>query len=492
MVVQSAWATGEPGLCFIDRVNQYNPTPQLGPILSTNPCGEQPLLDYESCNLGSINIAAFVNRDRGELLWDGLAATIHQAVRFLDNVIDANHYPLEETRKITLANRKIGLGVMGFADALILLGIRYDSDEALAFAGKVAEFLTHEAHEASKRLAELRGSFPNWEGSIWDTRHSQPMRNAACTTIAPTGSISIIAGCSSGIEPVFSFAGKRRALDGEEFVYIHPLLEELGAAQGWLDERTMAALLAGTPPADMEGIPPRLAHALVAAHEVSPECHVRIQAAFQKHIDNPISKTVNLPCDAIPEDVDKASRLAYRLGCKGITVYRDGSRAGQTLSRAGADDGEPQRIPRSRPHVTSGQTFKYRMGCGTLFVTVNRDGKGLCEVFANLGKAGGCPSQSEATCRAVSVGLRSGIEPAILIEQLKGIRCLSTCVARKADEDVEVLSCPDAIATAIEEAIGEGSRPGGGDGARRCPDCGARLRKEEGCLVCECGFSNCG
>ena len=492
LIVRGAHATGEPGIAFIDRINADNPTPHLDRIEATNPCGEQPLLPYEACNLGSIDLSKFVERDRGDVDWKELARTIDTAVRFLDDVIDVNHYPIPEIREITSGNRKIGLGIMGFADALLLLGVRYDSDEALALAGKVSRFLTERAHEASCELAEIRGSFPNWEGSIWDTDRHRPMRNAACTTIAPTGGISILAGCSSGIEPVFAFARRRRALDDEEFIEMHPLLEDLGRHEGWLDEYVRDALLDGVPPLQIERIPGKVAEVLVTAHEVAPEWHVRIQAAFQQHIDNAVSKTVNLPAHATVADVDRVFRQAFELGCKGVTVYRDGSREGQTLSVIKAAAPAEMGRPRPRTHVTTGQTFKFRMGCGTLFVTVNRDEEGICEVFANLGKAGGCPSQSEATCRSISAGLRSGVDPSVFIEQLKGIRCLSTCVARKGNKDVAVLSCPDAMARAIEEAMGDTGGIKGEPAGHACPDCGAPLRKEAGCLVCDCGFSKCG
>ncbi len=510
LIVDRAHATGEPGICFIDRVNADNPTPQLGRIEATNPCGEQPLLHYESCNLGSINLSAFVISDGRDIEWDRLAETVDLGVRFLDDVIDVNCYPVPEIAETTLGNRKIGLGVMGFADTLILLGIRYDSREAVTFAGKVMAFIQERAHQASEELARQRGAFPNWEGSIWDTVHHRKVRNATCTTIAPTGSISIIARCSSGIEPIFSLAVKRRALDGQEFVEFHPLLEQMGEQQGWLDEPVKAALLEGRHPTEIPGFPKQLAGLFVTAHEVAPEWHVRVQAAFQEYVDNAVSKTVNLPNDATLEDVDKVFRLAYKLGCKGITVYRDSSRQGQTLSapggashstagtdKADATTAPAPRTPRPRGRVTVGRTVKSKMGCGTLFTTVNRDKYGLCEVFAALGKAGGCPSQSEATCRAVSVALRSGVDPAVLIEQLKGIRCMSTCLARKDNGEISVLSCPDAIARAIEEAIAEGlerspdvTAPPAG---RPCPHCGLPMRRESGCSVCDqCQYNSCG
>ena len=501
MIVRAAHATGEPGICFIDVVNEDNPTPHLGRIEATNPCGEQPLLDFESCNLGSINLAKFV-RTNGRIDWDRLSETITLAVRFLDNVIDINCYPIPEIERATLCTRKIGLGLMGFADALIKQGIRYDSAEAVDFASKVSRFMTDTAHEASEELARTRGTFPAWEESVWDTQHHRPMRNAACTTIAPTGSISIIAGCSSGIEPVFSFVIKRRALDGGEFLEIHPLLEELGQQQGWMTDEVRAALLEGVAPGEIPGFPPELAEVLVTAHEVAPHWHVQIQSAFQSHIDNAVSKTVNLPADATLEDVDSIFLQAYYENCKGITVYRDGSRAGQTLSAPGKAENAPAtlgRKPRPRSRVTHGRTFKFRMGCGTLFVTVNRDEHGLCEVFANLGKAGGCPSQSEATCRIVSMALRSGVAPAVLIEQLKGIRCLSASVAKKGNNDVDVLSCPHAIARAIEEALADTAEPSSSSPeqtaspGRICPHCDQPMRRESGCFVCDqCSFSSCG
>ena len=500
MILRSAHATGEPGVCFIDAVNKDNPTPPLGKIEATNPCGEQPLLAHESCNLGSINLAKFV-RANGTVNWNRLRGTIQLAVRFLDNVIDINSYPIPEIEQATLGNRKIGLGIMGFADALVLTGLRYDSEEAVKFAAKVSRFLTDTAHEASEELGRARGTFSNWEGSVWDTQHHRPMRNATCTTIAPTGSISIIAGCSSGIEPIFSLATKRLALDGDEFVEIHPLIERLGKRDGWMNDSIQEALTQGTPPSEILDFPKALAEVLVTAHRVAPAWHVRIQAAFQKHIDNAVSKTVNLPAKATVEDVDKVFRQAFELGCKGITVYRDGSRQHQTLSSPANDTGAPESPaggkPRPRSRVTIGQTSKFRMGCGTLFVTVNRDEQGLCEVFANLGKAGGCPSQSEATCRAVSAALRSGVDPAVLAEQLKGIRCLSTSVARKDNEGVNVLSCPDAIAKAIEEAMANSDEdaivPAILTSTRKCPHCQQPMRREAGCFVCDkCSFNSCG
>ncbi|MHC4559589.1 MAG: vitamin B12-dependent ribonucleotide reductase [Planctomycetota bacterium] len=495
MIIRNAWATGEPGICFIDRVNEDNPTPHIGQIEATNPCGEQPLLPYEACNLGSIAISNFVQKDGCDLDWDSLANTVTLGIRFLDDVIDVNHYPIPQIERITLANRKIGLGIMGFADALIQLGIGYGSEDAAEFAERLASFVQERTHQVSEELAKERGCFPNWKGSVWDTKYHRPMRNAACTTIAPTGSISIIAECSSGIEPIFSFATKRRVLDGQEFIQLHPLIKRIGTKGNWLTNRDRDQFAQGIPLPESPEIPRELAEVLVTAHEVAPEWHVRIQAAFQKYTDNAVSKTVNLSADSTVEDIDKVYRLAFELGCKGITVYKDSSRENQviTVAHRPSPPDTSMLSPRLRPRKTTGQTIKSRTGCGTLFISVNKDENGLCEVFANLGKAGGCPSQSEATCRLVSAALRCGVDPGVLVEQLKKIRCLSTIARRKGNDDIDVLSCPDAIGRAIEEILGENCDPVRITLVNRCPYCGYPLRREAGCNVCyECGYSKCG
>jgi len=491
-IVRCAHDTGEPGVCFIDRVNEDNPTPNLGQIEATNPCGEQPLLPQEACNLGSINVAKFVTEDGTDLDWDLLAETVKLAVRFLDDVIGASHYPIKEIRKITVGNRKIGLGIMGFADMLVLMHIRYNSKEAVKLAGKLACFIQKHAHRASEELAKERGCFPNWKGSIWDTKYNRPMRNAAVTTIAPTGSISRIASCNSGIEPIFQIL-KSKVQNGQKFIQLHPLVEELGTKEGWLSDKVRNLLSQGVSPKDIPEIPSKISHALVTAHQVAPEWHVRIQAAFQEFTDNAVSKTINLPSDATVEDVDKALRLTYELGCKGTTIYRDASRVDEEQVLTAPE--KATHTPRPRPRKTKGQTTKFRMGCGTLFVTVNRDSHGLCEVFANLGKAGGCPSQSEAMCRAVSAALRCGVDPKVLIEQLKGIRCLSTIAKRKINKNIDVLSCPDAIARAMEDALAENCESVEFSVVNKCPDCGQPLRKDAGCSFCDnddCGYFKCG
>jgi ribonucleoside-diphosphate reductase alpha chain len=329
MIVLNAWATGEPGLCFIDRVNDDNPTPQLGRIEATNPCGEQPLLDYEACNLGSIDLSKFVVD--GRLDEAALRQMVAMGVRFLDDVIEVNNYAIDAIDERCRGNRKIGLGYMGLADALFEMGISYDSDEAMDVARQLAELLQQEATAAGEALAAQRGSFPNYAGSIWQQR-SRPMRNASLTTIAPTGTISIIAGCSGGIEPAFALAFYRRVLDGQEMIEVNGPFRRYAQRRGFWSEELGRALASGRRLADLPGIDPAARELFVTAHEVPPQRHVRMQAVFQEFIDGAISKTINLPHEAQPSVVNEVYNLAYDLGCKGVTVYRDRCRQGQPMA----------------------------------------------------------------------------------------------------------------------------------------------------------------
>jgi len=329
LIVRSAHGTGEPGLCFIDRVNADNPTPQLGRIEATNPCGEQPLLDYEACNLGSISLAKFVAR--GEFDEASFGRVARLAVRFLDDVIDVNNYIAEPIRRVCLGNRKIGLGVMGFADALMKLGISYDSPQAVGFAERAARRLREEAFAASEALAERRGAFPNFPGSRWDAAGRRPLRNAAVTTVAPTGTISIIAGCSGGIEPVFALAFWRNVLEGQRLLEVNAIFREALQRRGLWSEGLPGRLAGGQRLAEVEGIPEDIRRVFVTAHDVPASRHVEMQATFQKYVDGAISKTINLPAGATPADVAAVFEQAYRSGCKGITVYRDGCRPAQPM-----------------------------------------------------------------------------------------------------------------------------------------------------------------
>lgn len=329
LIATMAWQTGDPGLLFIDEVNRHNPIPHVGVIESTNPCGEQPLLPWESCNLGSIDVSKLVYN--GDVDWDKLGELVRDAVRFLDDVIDANKFPLPQIEEMTKANRKIGLGIMGFADLLVQLWIPYDSQEAISLAEKLMNFITSEARKASEELGEQRGSFPNFEGSVWDQRGYGAMRNATVTTIAPTGSISIIAGCSSGIEPLFAIAFIRNVLEGTRLLEVNKHFETIARERGFYSRSLMTEIARKGSIRDVPEIPEDVKRVFVTAHDISPEWHVRMQAAFQKYTDNAVSKTINMPYSATIEDVKRAFMLAYELKCKGITVYRYGSKKEQVL-----------------------------------------------------------------------------------------------------------------------------------------------------------------
>ena len=499
-IVDMAWKTGDPGIVFIDRINQDNPTPQLGKIESTNPCGEQPLLPYESCNLGSINLARMLRTTNGtfEIDYPKLARTVKVAVRFLDNVIDVNKFPLPEIAEMTKKSRKIGLGVMGFADMLIQLGIPYDSEEALQVASDIMHFIRDEARKASVELAKEREVFPAFKGSIYDVPGGLRVRNASCTTIAPTGTLSIIAGCSSGIEPLFALSYIRNILDGAQLVEVNPYFEEVAKKEGFYSEKLMQQLAAGTKLRDIEGVSDQVKRLFVTAHEISPEWHVKMQAAFQKFTDSAVSKTVNFPHEATREDVAKVYMMAYQEGLKGITIYRDRSRETQVLTIGKEEKVEGAgRTPRKRAKITTGVTERVTTGCGYIYVIVNSDEQGICEVFSTLGKAGGCASaQLEATSRLISLALRSGVDVASIVRQLRGIRCPSIAW----EEGKAVLSCADAIASVLEKHVGGGNdnKPKLQDYgqaknlAGQCPDCGSLLVYQEGCFICpSCGYTKC-
>jgi len=486
LIVESAWATGEPGIIFLDAINRSNTLPHLGEIEATNPCGEQPLLPYESCNLGSLNLAKVVKD--GTIDYTLLRRIVHTAVHFLDNVIDANNFPLEVIQERTLDNRKVGLGVMGFADMLIQLGIPYNTEDAVALGEEVMAFIHKEARQASAALADRRGNFKYYAGSRFDGNGVGRMRNATTTTIAPTGTISIIAGCSSGIEPLFAVSYVRRVLEGTELVEVHPYFEELAKERGFYSTELMRQIAQTGSIRDFKEIPKDVRRLFVTAHEVSPVWHIRLQAAFQKFTDNAVSKTVNFPNQATAEDVRQVYLMAYEMGLKGVTIYRDGSRDQQVLS-FGAKPREIEYItPRPRPERTTGATELINTGCGKLYVTVNKDELGFCEVFAQMGKTGGCASsQIESTGRLISLALRSGVKIDAIIKQITGIRCPSPIW----QNGHQVLSCPDAIAKVLS-SVAQVEAPVPTLTMASCPDCGGAIEHESGCLVCRgCGFSRC-
>lgn len=550
LIVDSAWNNGEPGIIFLDRMNRANVVPALGEIESTNPCGEQPLLPYESCNLGSINLVNFIRLVDGKKTIDyaRLEDVVRKATHFLDNVIDANRFPLPEIEEMTKKTRKIGLGVMGFADLLVELGIPYNSADGIKTAEAVMRFIDEKSKEMSLELAAVRGVFPAFNESIY-AELGLRYRNATTTTIAPTGTISIIAGVSSGVEPIFAISYVRNVMDNDELPEVNPIFERIAKERGFYTLELMRKIAkAGTVHGMME-VPEDIRRIFATAHDVDPESHIQIQAAFQRYTDNAVSKTINFCNDATKEDVRKAYILAYELGCKGTTIYRDGSRDSQVLNIGEVKRGEVSgcaecagglehdgMIARERPEVTMGITEKVKIGCGNLYVTVNSDEDGICEVFTNVGRGGGCPSQSEATSRLISIALRAGVDVQEIVEQLRGIRCHSTL----RQKGLKVLSCPDAIGRALERYLKtsgefqyvksideltneiEASQgectlnchscstpcgPGKEKPAQKevfhmeeesvgkmkfCPECGQTIQHEGGCVICRnCGYSKC-
>jgi ribonucleoside-diphosphate reductase alpha chain len=543
LIVNMAWKNGEPGIIFLDRINRDNPTPLLGEIESTNPCGEQPLLPYEACNLGSVNLAMMVKKsinpsngtcakgtwDGGTIDYDRLSYVVKKSIHFLDNVIDMNKYPLPEIDKLAKGNRKVGLGVMGFADMLVQLGIPYNSDGAVMLAEDMMKFITTEARRASVELAKTRGVFPNYAGSVYDIKGGPKVRNAAVTTIAPTGTLSIIANCSSGIEPLFAISFVKTVMDKDELLEVNPCFKERAIAEGFYSDELMRKIAVMGGINAMDSVPKDVKRIFVTAHDISPEWHIKMQAAFQKYTDNAVSKTVNFPHNAMPADVEKVYMTAYRLGCKGVTIYRDGSREEQVLTTGKAKKTEAKEtvavnapqpfawakvMPRPRPAVIKGETRVMKTGCGNLYVTINEDTDGQpFELFSQMGKAGGCAaSQSEAISRLVSLALRTNISAASIVKQLKGISCHSPAW----EEGGKIFSCSDAIAKALERYLNNDAAKTAqaGKGAAvtliepnkaanksiekhlliggACPDCGSALEHESGCAVCRsCGFSKC-
>ena len=497
-LVKQAWENGDPGIIFLDRINQDNPTPQLGEIESTNPCGEQPLLPMEACNLGSINLAKFVreNGDGPVIDYEGLKEVISATVRFLDNTIDMSRYPLPEIDKMVRGNRKIGLGVMGFADMLYQLNIPYNSEEALETAETVMQYIQENAHEASQDLAEERGAFPNWEGSIY--KDGIKLRNATCTTIAPTGTLSIIAGCSSGIEPLFALSFVRNVMDNDKLLEVNPYFEEVANERRFYSRELMDEIARKGSISDIKQIPKDVRKVFVTAHDVSPEWHIRMQAAFQKYTDNAVSKTVNLPHDATVDDVRKVYNLAYELGCKGVTIYRDGSKENQVLSFSQKDTlgNKFMTAVKERPDTLEGFTTKMKTGYGHLYVTVTEyDGQPF-EVFATIGKSGrSTTAKTEAIGRLASLALRSGVKVNDIVNQLKGIGGEHPIFQNGG----LVLSIPDAIARVLDnrylssDAAKANHKTEYSLMGEKCPECGQTVSFEEGCILCHfCGFNKCG
>jgi len=546
-----AWLNGEPGIVFIDEVNRTNPLPGLGPIDCSNPCGEQFLHHYDNCNLGSINLAVFVKNEKMD--WNRLRSVAKTATRLMDNVIDLFDFPVEKVTALAKKNRRIGLGIMGFADMLYQLGIPYNSAEGQKLAEKAMKTINEAAHEASRELAKEKGAFPNIGLSIYAKKVK--LRNAALTTVAPTGSISMMFDCSSGIEPNFALAYIKQDKDGHQYHYFNRYFEAALDAHKFSKEKTQEIkeeIIRTGSIQNLKDLSGELRKTFVVSMDISAEDHMKMQAAFQRNVDNSISKTINFLNSATKEDVANGYIMAWKLKCKSATVYRDGSRNVQILNLGTGENivapteistvkttvtGIPKKIesapldlamdknrlaPRARPRVITGKTYKIKTGYGSLFITINDDGEGVpFEIFATIGKSGGFfQEQSEAICRLVSLSLRSGIKVETVIDQLKGIRGPMPVMTDKGT----VLSLPDAIAQIIEEHVKNNIVYMNGNGSVQpkelvsvtapdpevkaetvaaksiadygfmpgCPDCGNQLTMGEGCLSCRaCGFSRC-
>ncbi len=544
-IVASAWRSGEPGIIFIDRMNEANPTPRQGAIESTNPCGEQPLLAFESCNLGSLNLAVMVRENEGqpEVDWEALSAATRLAVRFLDDVIEANQYPLAQIEKITKGNRKIGLGVMGWADLLFKLKIPYNSERAIQLAEEVMRCIDTESKLASEELAEKRGAFPNFPGSVYDQRNSPKIRNATTTTIAPTGTISIICDTSGGIEPLFSLAFMRQIMDNDRLVEVNQTFAAIAKAEGFYSEELLEKIAVTGNLSGLAEVPEEWRRVFVTAHEIEPEWHIRMQAAFQKYTDNAVSKTINFGHDATPDQVAEAYRLAYKLGCKGLTVYRDGSIANQPMQKleqepagsksSGAEIhwsyGEWGRIqPLKRPKRLIGLTDARQTPEGNLYLTLNFHEKQPFELFAQIGKAGSdLAAFTEAIARLISLAFRCGIDPQAVADELLGIggsrfvgfgpnrvRSVPDAIGQFLNENLakleqdQDLAQSEAIssvqpqlnlgfvesAPTVSSAVEQRPQPSQGKlGFNLCPNCGMyTFGYFEGCAKClSCGHSEC-
>jgi ribonucleoside-diphosphate reductase alpha chain len=518
-IVRAAWRTGDPGMVFIDRINASpaNPTPDIAVVEATNPCGEQPLLPNEACNLGSLNVSRFVRSgsDESAIDWTEMERVIRLAVRFLDDVIEMNPYPLPDIDATVKANRRIGLGIMGWADLLFLLGIPYDSQKAIELADQLMAFVKEISHDQCAKLAEERGPFPNWGRSIY--RHGRPMRNSTVTTIAPTGTISMIAGCSSGIEPIFALAFEHRVkqADGERVLtFVNETFERMAREQGFYSDALMQEIVKRGTLHGIPGVPEAAAHIFKTAHEIPYEWHVRHQAAFQRHTDNGVSKTINLPNDASEDDVANAYRLAWDLGCLGITVFRDGCKGEQVLNIGVSAKKEKEAtamavtgpaVIRPRPHSLKGSTYRMETPIGTAFITVNETPEGdPFEVFVQVGKGGSdTMAVAEALGRLISLTLRlpSPLSPQRRLEEVISQLSRIGGGSSMGFGPGKVLSLPDALARTLAEHLGQIHAPGAhapvtnepkrvGD---LCKECGqATFVYEEGCKKClSCGFNEC-
>jgi ribonucleoside-diphosphate reductase alpha chain len=472
VILSNAWKNGDPGLIFIDEKNRHNMTPELGEIEATNPCGEQPLLAYESCNLGSINLNKFVKEDKSDLNWEKLKETVHLAVQFLDNVIDINHYPIEKIAKRTRETRKIGLGIMGFADVLYQLNIKYDSEEGIKFGEKVMQFINEEAKKKSQMLAEKRGTFPAYEGSIHQ-KNGIKMRNACVTTVAPTGTIGMLAEASGGLEPNFAISFIKNVMDGTELVYTNKYFEETAKKKGFYSKELMREIAKVGSIQEFDEIPQEVKNVFVTAQDITPEWHIRMQAAFQKHVDASVSKTINFPTEAQIKDIEDAYLLAYNLKCKGITIYRDKSREGQVLNIGKVN--KKEEITDIKPKTSAPNNYKSNNS--QEFKNIQKAQEVSLPLMQNEPN-----SKNQETAQQNSLKTKveeftlPPIQPAREHKPVGGAVLLTETETQigKSHTQTKLLTKKEIIESKI------------------CPECGSKIQIAEGCMLClSCGFSAC-
>jgi len=468
IILSNAWRNGDPGLIFIDEINRHNICPHLGKIEATNPCGEQPLLAYESCNLGSINLNKFINEDSSDIDWDKLREKVHLAIHFLDNIIDINHFPIEKIAQRTKSTRKVGLGIMGFADILYRLRIKYNSEEGINFAEKLMQFINSEAQKQSMLLAETRGVFPAYEGSLHE-KNGVKMRNTCVTTVAPTGTIGMLAEASGGLEPNFAISFIKNVMDGTELVYTNKYFEEVAQKEGFFSKELMREIAKVGSIQNFEEIPEGIRNIFVTAQDITPEWHVRMQAAFQKHVDSSVSKTINFPTDAEIKDIEDSYKLAYKLGCKGVTIYRDKSRESQVLNigkvnkkkeeNSVTKNYEPVKPPTQAQPLTQ-ENFEERE-----HVKVETKAQ---EVTLPLVSDDKNSSQSQTSAEYNSMVEEFTLPPVQPQGELKSVGATSVITQPKILTKHEIMD------------------------RKVCPECGAPLQIAEGCMLClGCGFSAC-
>lgn len=499
IILSNAWKNGDPGLIFIDEMNKYNMTPDLGMIEATNPCGEQPLLAHESCNLGSININKFVKADKSDLDWDALKETIHLAAHFLDNVIDVNKYPIQKIADVTRSTRKIGLGIMGFADVLYQLGIKYDSEEGIAFGEKVMGFINDEAKYKSRMMADTRGTFPAYEGSVHD-KNGVKMRNACVTTVAPTGTIGMLAEASGGLEPNFAISFIKNVMDGTELVYTNKFFEDVAKKRGFYSKELMREISQVGSIQDFDEIPADVKTVFVTAQDITPEWHIKMQAAFQRHVDSSVSKTINFPTDAEIQDIEAAYILAHELGCKGVTIYRDKCRDSQVLNigRVNKKSEEKTVDPKVASATSAAPTTPVARTQSSLNqVAPATSTPPIATQTPTISEATPTPAVSAPTpAQEVSLPQTdNGTVAEFRAEEFTLPPVTPLRTHKPIGNVILKTEAQVAPATSVAVAVAVAEKPLTKHeiiDSKKCPECGSAIQIAEGCMLClGCGFSAC-